>query len=139
MSEKRNYVKMDERVKCMTEIPPNAKILYAEICALSQGEMGCHASNKYFAGELGLSIQSVSRLLNALKKNGLIDVIRTVDENKYRKRIIQPKSSMVFAKISGSNAQKREERTPKNANHNIIRRIGENNISYESKFTPKID
>ncbi len=139
MSNTRSYVKMDEKVKGMEKLPPNAKILHAEICTLSQSEGFCHASNRYFAGELGLSIQSVSRLLRALKVNGLIYIVHTTDENKYRKRIIKPKSSIVFSKTGNGNAQKRETSTLKNDNHNIVRRIDKNNTSYESRFTPKID
>ena len=50
------------------------------------------------------------------------------------KRIIKPNSSIVSSKISVGYAQKREKPTLKNANHNIVRRIDKNNISYESNY-----
>ena len=59
----RNYIKLDEKVNSITSIPPRAKILHGEICALSQTDGFCFASNKYFARRLNLSIQSVSRLI----------------------------------------------------------------------------
>ena len=134
MENKRKFIKLDEGVKNLMSIPPNAKILHAEICALSQNEGFCFASNKYFAKEFNLCIQSVSRLLSVLKKHGLITISYVIDNNGYRKRIIKPNSSIVLTKISVSNAQKREKPTLKNANHNIVRRIDKNNISYESNY-----
>lgn len=78
------------------------------------------ASNKYFAKQLNLSIQSVSRLIGILKRYDLITVTRATDDNVYRKRIIN--SSIVLSKISVGNAQKREKPTLKNANHNYSKK-----------------
>ena len=87
-----NYIKLDEKVNSITSIPPRAKILHGEICALSQTDGFCFASNKYFARRLNLSIQSVSRLIGVLKHYKLITVSRITDDNGYRKRIIKPNS-----------------------------------------------
>lgn len=130
----RNYIKLDEKVNSITSIPPRAKILHGEICALSQTDGFCFASNKYFARQLSLSIQSVSRLIGVLKRYKLITVSRIIDDNGYRKRIIKPNSSITLSKISVGNAQKREKHTLKNANHNTVSRIDKNNISYESNY-----
>ena len=113
----RNYIKLDEKVNSITSIPPRAKILHGEICALSQTDGFCFASNKYFARRLNLSIQSVSRLIGVLKRYKLITVSRITDDNGYRKRIIKPNSSITLSKISVGNAQKREKHTLKNANY----------------------
>lgn len=134
MISSRNYIKLDEKVNAITSIPPRAKILHGEICALSQSDGYCFASNKYFARQLNLSIQSVSRLIGILKRHDLITVTRVTDDNGYRKRIIKPNSSITFSKTSVVNAQKREKPTLKNANHNMARRIDKNNISYESNY-----
>lgn len=134
MTSSRNYIKLDENVNAITSIPPRAKILHGEICTLSQNDGYCYASNKYFAKQLNLSIQSVSRLIGILKRYDLITVTRATDDNGYRKRIIKPNSSIVLSKISVGNAQKCEKPTLKNANHNIVRRIDKNNISYESNY-----
>lgn len=134
MTSSRNYIKLDEKVNAIPSIPPRAKILHGEICALSQSDGYCFASNKYFAKQLNLSIQSVSRLIGILKRYDLIAVTRTTDDNGYRKRIIKPNSSIVLSKISVGNAQKREKPTLKNVNHNIVSRIDKNNTSYESNY-----
>lgn len=118
----------------ITSIPPRAKILHGEICALSQTDGFCFASNKYFARRLNLSIQSVSRLIGVLKRYKLITVSRITDDNGYRKRVIKPNSSITLSKISVGNAQKCEKHTLKNANHNTVSRIDKNNISYESNY-----
>lgn len=137
----RNYIKLDEKVNSITSIPPRAKILHGEICALSQTDGFCFASNKYFARRLNLSIQSVSRLIGALKRYKLITVSRITDDNGYRKRIIKPNSSITLSKISVGNAQKREKHTLKNANHNTVEQrlkdtkkyIGTKQVDYEYK------
>lgn len=134
MTSSRNYIKLDENVNAITSIPPRAKILHGEICTLSQNDGYCFASNKYFAKQLNLSIQSVSRLIGILKRHDLITVTRATDNNGYRKRIIKPNSSIVLSKISVDNAQKREKPTRKNANHNIVRIKDKNNISYENNY-----
>lgn len=126
----RNYIKLDEKVNSITSIPPRAKILHGEICALSQTDGFCFASNKYFARRLNLSIQSVSRLIGVLKHYKLITVSRIIDDNGYRKRIIKPNSSITLSKISVGNAQKREKHTLKNANYNTVSRKDKNNITY---------
>ena len=130
----RNYIKLDEKVNSITSIPPRAKILHGEICALSQTDGFCFASNKYFTRRLSLSIQSVSRLIGVLKRYKLITVSRITDDNAYRKRIIKPNSSITLSKISVGNAQKSEKHALKNANHNTVSRIDKNNISYESNY-----
>lgn len=123
MTSSRNYIKLDEKVNTIHSIPPRAKILHGEICALSQSDGYCFSSNKYFAKQLNLSIQSVSRLIGILKRYDLITVTRATDDNGYRKRIIKPNSSITLSKISVGNAQKREKHTLKNANHNAVSRI----------------
>ena len=35
MTSSRNYIKLDEKVNAIHSIPPRAKILHGEICALS--------------------------------------------------------------------------------------------------------
>ncbi len=134
MTTGRNYIKLDEKVNSITSIPPRAKILHGEICALSQTDGFCFASNKYFAKRLNLSIQSVSRLIGVLKHYDLITVSRISDDNGYRKRIIKPISSIALSKTSAGNAQKCEKHTLKNANHNTESRIDKNNISYECNY-----
>lgn len=60
------------------ELAPNAKLLYAEISALTDERGYCYAQNSYFCRVYGWSQKTVSRLLIALKEKGFIrvDVIR---------------------------------------------------------------
>jgi len=52
----------------------NAKLLYAEIVALSKKSGKCFATNEYLAERLGLSKRSIPTLLKELKKERLIKI-----------------------------------------------------------------
>ena len=56
------------------DLPPNAKLLYGEITALSNANGYCSAHNAYFAGLFGLGEKSVSRLIAILAKGGYLRV-----------------------------------------------------------------
>ena len=56
------------------ELPPNAKLLYAEISSLTDATGYCFASNLYFEQLYELSERTVIRLLNALKSRGYIRI-----------------------------------------------------------------
>ena len=62
-------------VRYDTTLPPNAKLLYAEISSLANATGYCYAQNEYFAGNFGISIKSVQRLLKALADKGYISVL----------------------------------------------------------------
>lgn len=55
-------------------LPPNAKLLYAEISALCNQRGYCFASNKYFATNFELDSTTIQRLLKALAEHGYIRV-----------------------------------------------------------------
>ncbi len=65
-------------VRYDAELPPNAKLLYAEISSLCDEVGYCFASNEYFAKNFEWSERSVQRLLKSLSDRGYIsiDVIR---------------------------------------------------------------
>ena len=69
-------------------LPPNAKLLYGEITALSGAQGYCYAQNSYFSALFGLSDRSVCRLLAALAKGGYLrtDVLRDPATNAVRER-----------------------------------------------------
>ena len=69
-------------------LPPNAKLLYGEITALSNAKGYCYAQNRYFSALFGLSDRSVCRLLAALAKGGYLrtDVLRDPATNAVRER-----------------------------------------------------
>lgn len=56
------------------QIPPNAKLLYAEISSLTDRTGYCYASNAYFEGLFGLSERTVIRLVKALAEAGYITI-----------------------------------------------------------------
>lgn len=56
------------------QIPPNAKLLYAEISSLTDRTGYCYASNAYFEGLFGLSERTVIRLIKSLAAAGYISV-----------------------------------------------------------------
>lgn len=72
------------------ELPPNAKLLYAEISALTNADGYCFASNRFFEDHFGLSTASIQRLLKALEKRGYIrvEVIRKADTREVEERRI---------------------------------------------------
>ena len=59
-------------------LPPNAKLLYGEVTAMSDKLGYCYAQNSYFAKLFGMSERSVTRLLSTLVERGYlrIDVLR---------------------------------------------------------------
>lgn len=59
-------------------LPPNAKLLYAEISALADDAGFCFASNEYFANNFELNAKSIQRLLKSLvdRKYIFVDVVR---------------------------------------------------------------
>ena len=72
------------------DLPPNAKILYGEITALSNAKGYCCARNAYFAELFGLGEKSVSRLIAQLAKGGYlrVEVIRDEKNEVVERRAI---------------------------------------------------
>lgn len=70
------------------DLPPNAKLLYGEITALSGAQGYCYAQNSYFTALFGLTDRSVTRLLSTLSQRGYlrIDVRRDEGTNEVRER-----------------------------------------------------
>ena len=56
------------------ELPPNAKLLYAEVSSLTDARGYCFASNAYFQSLYGISERTVQNLLRALQKKGYIRI-----------------------------------------------------------------
>ena len=55
-------------------LPPNAKLIYAEISALAQIDGYCWASNQYLAELFGVDKKTASRLVSKLAERGYIRV-----------------------------------------------------------------
>ena len=68
------YAIIPAEVRYDPDLPPNAKLLYGEITALSHETGCCWASNRYFAELYGASIRSVKNWIGALSEKGYIQI-----------------------------------------------------------------
>lgn len=72
MNKPNYYAIIPAEVRYSKDLTPNAKLLYAEITALSQKDGSCWASNKYFSELYNVSTVTISRLISSLVENGFI-------------------------------------------------------------------
>lgn len=56
------------------ELPPNAKLLYAEISSLTDRRGYCYASNEYFMRLYSLSERTIRRLISELARLGYVSI-----------------------------------------------------------------
>ena len=72
------YAIIPADVRYNEQLPPNAKLLYGEITALTTQQGYCYATNDYFCRLYGFSDPTITRLLKSLEDNGFIrrEVIR---------------------------------------------------------------
>lgn len=86
------YAILDADVRYDAELSANAKLLYAEITALSNKTGQCWANNKYFAELYSVHAQTISTWITQLELRGYIAV--WVEKEQGNQRIIQihPKS-----------------------------------------------
>ena len=68
------------------ELPPNAKLLYAEISSLTDRRGYCYASNEYFMRLYSLSERTIRRLISELARLGYISIVDG-DGGKDRRKI----------------------------------------------------
>lgn len=68
------YAVLPATVRYDAELPPNAKLLYAEISSLCDAKGYCFASNKYFAQNFELDATTIQRLIKALSDRGYVRV-----------------------------------------------------------------
>jgi len=73
-------------VRYNDELPPNAKLLYAEISSLTDRRGYCYASNEYFMRLYSLSERTIRRLISELARLGYIS-IADGDGGKDRRKI----------------------------------------------------
>ena len=73
MTKPNYYAVIPAEVRYSKNLTPNAKLLYAEITALSQKDGSCWASNKYFSNLYNVSTVTVSRWISSLVENNFIN------------------------------------------------------------------
>ncbi|MBQ8145053.1 MAG: helix-turn-helix domain-containing protein [Butyricicoccus sp.] len=96
---------------------PNAKLLFAEITALSNKSGYCTAGNAYFAELFGLSKKTISELISQLETQGYLRVEITRGE---KKEVVQRALSIVtpIPKNRDTSPEKSETPIPKNVKEN---------------------
>ena len=84
------------------KLPPNAKLLYAEISSLTDMRGYCYATNAYFEKLYNLSERTISRLLGALEKAGYVCIEDSAGGRDQRKLYvgINPLSAPPDKKVS---------------------------------------
>lgn len=115
-------------------LPPNAKLLYAEISSLTDRTGYCYASNAYFEGLFGLSERTVIRQIKALEAAGYIAVEDATGGSALRKIFagVNPVAGPPDKNVS-TPCQKRQGGTDKNVTHIKKENKKENN----SPIAPK--
>lgn len=116
------------------DIPPNAKLLYWEITALTNKEWFCWAWNEYFAELYGVNISTISRWISKLSKLWFL----TIDfENKdlskrkiyiWELKTVTTKTAKAYDNKINSLWQKEHKAYDKKVIHNNTSIILNNNI-----------
>lgn len=85
------------KVRYDESLRPNAKLLYAEITALTGADGFCWASNKYFGELFGIMPDTVTRLISQLEQRGYIsvDVVRNEKNAVVQRRIFSDRPTIV--------------------------------------------
>ena len=73
MTKPNYYAVIPAEVRYSKNLTPNAKLLYAEITALSKKDGSCWASNKYFSNLYNVSTVTISRWISSLVENNFIN------------------------------------------------------------------
>lgn len=109
------------------ELRPNAKLLYAEITALSDMTGFCWASNEFFMELYGIGDKTVSDLIKQLRDRGYIyTVIRKID-NKNVRLITADKA--VYDKIKSAKNGTLDFKSAKNGIFKSAKNGSQNNIN----------
>ena len=75
-------------VRYNKELPDKAKLLYAEITCLCNFRGNCWATNEYFARIYEVTVDTISKNIKLLEKNGLLRIKYIYNGNVISKRII---------------------------------------------------
>ena len=137
MKDKPNYYAvLTANVRYDHDLPPNAKLLYAEISALCNMNGKCTASTKYFADLYNVSKVSIQKWLKALEQKNYINrkVVYKNDSKEIDIRYITIVNEPTQPKLTTSDKGKLTD-------NNNTKVYSNNNITYSNKrfVKPKID
>lgn len=81
------WAQLPSEVRYSEELSSTAKLLYAELSALIGEDGYCWATNTYFAGVLGVSERTISRMISQMETAGFIRCEMAATENGSERRI----------------------------------------------------
>lgn len=128
-NEKPNYFSiLTAEVRYNKNISANEKLLFSEITALCNKNGECWASNNYFAKLYGVEKRTISRWINNLAEEGLInaEVVKN-SNNRVIKRIITP--NLTMTKMSIPMDKNVHRGIDKIVHRGIDKNVYENNIN----------
>lgn len=81
------WAQLPSEVRYSEELSSTAKLLYAELSALIGEDGYCWATNNYFAGVLGVSERTISRMITQMESAGFIRCEMAATDNGSERRI----------------------------------------------------
>ena len=81
------WAQLPSEVRYSVELSSTAKLLYAELSALIGEDGYCWATNTYFAGVLGVSERTISRMISQMEAAGFIRCEMAATDNGSERRI----------------------------------------------------
>ena len=81
------WAQLPSEVRYSGELSSTAKLLYAELSALIGEDGYCWATNNYFAGVLGVSERTISRMITQMESAGFIRCEMAATDNGSERRI----------------------------------------------------
>lgn len=131
-----NFAILPAHIRHNKDLTDSEKVMFSEITALSNKNGYCYASNKYLSEIYGVSIDTISRRINNLKKKGFVTVqlIKEKGGNNIKERRIYPSVDLPIGigKVAERGIGKVTDRgIGKNAevNNLSINNINNNNIN----------
>ncbi len=81
------WAQLPSEVRYSEELSSTAKLFYAELSALIGEDGYCWATNNYFAGVLGVSERTISRMITQMESAGFIRCEMATNDNGRERRI----------------------------------------------------